>query len=100
MGVYMLDLLREICKPVLILDFTAHGKMESLSEYGLRLFLAGLSYLNVKNTEQVPHHPPCTQAQCTYGIFGTKIEFNKEIGLQIFQYFVLGLTNFCSDMFT
>jgi hypothetical protein len=36
MGVYMFDLLREIYKPVLILDFTAHGKMESLSEYGLR----------------------------------------------------------------
>jgi hypothetical protein len=58
MGVYMLDLLREICKPVLKLDFTAHGKMESLSEYGPRLFLEGLSYLNVKNSEQVPH--PCT----------------------------------------
>jgi hypothetical protein len=93
----MFDLQREICKPVLILDFTAHGKMESLSEYGLRLFLEGLSYLNVKNAEQVPH--PCT-ASSGYEIFGTKIEFNKEIGLQIFQYFVLGLINFCSDMFT
>jgi hypothetical protein len=47
MGVYMLNLLREICKPVLILDFTAHGKMESLSKFGLRLFLEGLSFLNV-----------------------------------------------------
>ncbi len=30
MGVYMFDLQREICKPVLKLDFMAHGKMESL----------------------------------------------------------------------
>jgi hypothetical protein len=34
MGVYMSDLYREICKPVLKLDFTAHGIMESLSELG------------------------------------------------------------------
>jgi hypothetical protein len=72
--------------------------MESLSEFGLRLFLEGLSYLNVKNTEQVPH-PPFT-AGSVFEVFGTKIEFNKEIGLQIFQYFVLALKNFCSDMFT
>jgi hypothetical protein len=30
MGVYMVDLLEEICKPVLKLDFTAHGVIESL----------------------------------------------------------------------
>jgi hypothetical protein len=29
------SLLREICKPVLELDFTAHGVMGSLSEFGL-----------------------------------------------------------------
>jgi hypothetical protein len=27
---------REMCKPVSKLDFTAHGIMESLSEFGLR----------------------------------------------------------------
>ncbi len=92
MGVYMLDLLREICKPVLILDFTAHSKMKSLSEYGLRLFLKGLSYLNVKNTEQVAH--PCT-ASSVYEIFGTKIESNKEISRRTswnFKYFNTWLT--------
>jgi hypothetical protein len=33
----MIDLLREICKPVLKLDFnfTAHGIVESLSEFEL-----------------------------------------------------------------
>jgi hypothetical protein len=31
----MIDLSREICKQVLKLDFTAHGIMESLSEFGL-----------------------------------------------------------------
>jgi hypothetical protein len=36
MGVYMTDLYREIWKPVLRLDFTAHEKMASLSEFGLR----------------------------------------------------------------
>ncbi len=75
----MFHLQREICKPVLKLDFMAHGKMESLLEFGLRQFLEGLFYINVKNTEQVPH-PPCT-ASSAYEIFGTKIEFNKEIGL-------------------
>ncbi len=30
----MIDLLREICKPVLKLDFTACAVMESLSELG------------------------------------------------------------------
>jgi hypothetical protein len=38
MGVYMIDLKREIFKPVLKLDFTAHGilwHMKSLSEFGL-----------------------------------------------------------------
>jgi hypothetical protein len=29
------DFKREICKPVLKLDFTAHGIIESLSEFGL-----------------------------------------------------------------
>jgi hypothetical protein len=33
MGVYIIDLQREICKPVVKLDFTAHGIMESLSEF-------------------------------------------------------------------
>ncbi len=36
MRVCMLDLSREICKPVLKLDFTAHDLMESLSEFQLR----------------------------------------------------------------
>jgi hypothetical protein len=35
MGVYMIDLLREICKLALKEDFTAHSIMESLSEFGL-----------------------------------------------------------------
>jgi hypothetical protein len=35
MGVNMIDLWREICKPVLKQDFTSHGVMESLSEFGL-----------------------------------------------------------------
>ncbi len=30
----MIDLQREICKPALKLDFTAHSTMESLSEFG------------------------------------------------------------------
>ncbi len=30
----MIDLQREICKPALKLDFTAHSMMESLSEFG------------------------------------------------------------------
>jgi hypothetical protein len=34
-GVYMINLMRGICKLVLKLDFTAHGIMESLSEFGL-----------------------------------------------------------------
>jgi hypothetical protein len=34
MGVYMIDLQREICKPVLKLDLTAHGILESFSEFG------------------------------------------------------------------
>jgi hypothetical protein len=36
----MIDLLREkeICKPVLKLDFTVHGIMESPSEFGLGVF--------------------------------------------------------------
>jgi hypothetical protein len=34
MRVYMIDLYSEICKPVLM-DFTAHGLIESLSEFGL-----------------------------------------------------------------
>jgi hypothetical protein len=33
----MIDLLREICKPVSKLDFTARGTLESLSEFGLRM---------------------------------------------------------------
>jgi hypothetical protein len=33
----MIDLWREICKPVLKLDFSAHGIMESLSEFELGL---------------------------------------------------------------
>jgi hypothetical protein len=32
MGVYIIDM-REICKPVLKLDFTAHCIVESLSEF-------------------------------------------------------------------
>jgi hypothetical protein len=32
----MIELWREICKPVLKLDFTAHGKMESLAEFELK----------------------------------------------------------------
>ena len=33
----MIDIMkRDICKPVLKLDFTAHGIMESFSEFGLR----------------------------------------------------------------
>jgi hypothetical protein len=32
MEVYMIDLRREICKPIIKLDFTAHDIMESLSE--------------------------------------------------------------------
>jgi hypothetical protein len=38
MGVYeyMIDLYRDICKPVLKLDFTVHGIMEALSEFGLK----------------------------------------------------------------
>ncbi len=35
MGVYMIDLYRKKCKPVLKLDFTAHCITESLSEFGL-----------------------------------------------------------------
>jgi hypothetical protein len=31
----MMDLLREICKPFLKLDFTGHGIMKFLSEFGL-----------------------------------------------------------------
>jgi hypothetical protein len=34
MGVHMIDLQKETSKPVLKLDFTAHGIMESLSEFG------------------------------------------------------------------
>jgi hypothetical protein len=34
-GLYDFGLWREICKPVLKLDFRAHGIMESLSEYRL-----------------------------------------------------------------
>jgi hypothetical protein len=34
-GVCMIDLQREICKPGLKLDFTAHGITEYLSEFGL-----------------------------------------------------------------
>jgi hypothetical protein len=34
MGVNIIDLQTEICNPVLKLDFTAHGKMKSLSEFG------------------------------------------------------------------
>jgi hypothetical protein len=30
-----MDLYREICTPVLKLDFTAHGIIEPLSEFGL-----------------------------------------------------------------
>ncbi len=37
MGVYMIDLSREICKPVLKLDFAPHGLMESLSEFQLSI---------------------------------------------------------------
>ncbi len=33
--VYIMDLYREICKPVLELDFTSHGIKDSLSEFGL-----------------------------------------------------------------
>jgi hypothetical protein len=32
----MIDPWREICKKVLKLDFTAHGIMESLSDFGLK----------------------------------------------------------------
>jgi hypothetical protein len=35
MGVHIIYLLREISKPALKLDFTAHGIMKSLSEFGL-----------------------------------------------------------------
>jgi hypothetical protein len=34
LGVYIIYLSREICKPVLKPDFSAHGLMESLSEFG------------------------------------------------------------------
>jgi hypothetical protein len=37
MGVYMIDLYRDICRPVLKLDLTAHGIVESLSEFELCL---------------------------------------------------------------
>ncbi len=40
MRVYMIDLYTEICKPVLQLDFTAHGIVESLSEFGLGSFVS------------------------------------------------------------
>ncbi len=35
----MTDLSREICKPVLKLDFAAHGLIESLSEFQLGTYL-------------------------------------------------------------
>ncbi len=35
MGVCMIDLYTEICKPTLKLDFTAQDQLESLSEYGV-----------------------------------------------------------------
>jgi hypothetical protein len=36
MGVCMIDPEKDICKPVIKLDFTAHEKMAFLSEFGLR----------------------------------------------------------------
>jgi hypothetical protein len=35
MGVYMIDLKRDVCKTILKLDFSAQGYMESLSAFGL-----------------------------------------------------------------
>jgi hypothetical protein len=43
----MIGLVREICKPVLKLDFMAHGKMESLSEFEL-ILLGILRFLSLK----------------------------------------------------
>ncbi len=36
-GVYIIFISGEICKPIWKLDFTAHGIMESLSEFGLKV---------------------------------------------------------------
>jgi hypothetical protein len=38
MEVYMVDLQREICKPVPKLDFSAHSIMKSLSEFRLGVY--------------------------------------------------------------
>jgi hypothetical protein len=54
MRVYMIDLSlsREICKSVLKLDFMAHGIMESLSEFQLRVINCSCSMSSITQERQ------------------------------------------------
>ncbi len=53
-GVYLIDLSREICNSGLKMDCTAHGIMESLSEFGLQYELR--DDLRVKQKMITPFH--------------------------------------------
>jgi hypothetical protein len=57
----MIDLSRKICKPVLKLDFTAHGLMESLSELQLRNSTLSPNLLKFKSPV-IDSASPCSLA--------------------------------------
>jgi hypothetical protein len=78
----MIDLLREIRKPVLKLDFTAHGIIESLSEFGHSVqyhcsFMAGAAFGKISGT------------QATFSVTGSylkaKTSFLKRVTRRILQ---------------
>ncbi len=86
MGVCMIDPEKDICKPVIKLDFTAHEKMAFLSEFGLRKTNLSarwgkgqqLHLLGQKENSSLPVLPRTK--------FTTKIEsgFNKKAALILF----------------